>query len=206
MTIFKTMQPLLTKCTKRVKCLFSKSNRETHTCQVDLHLIYLQLWTFSSLVINNKRMDWNANNIISSLCLAGHQNKGTDTDVYWMEQWSKFQGDLILIGRRITGPETEDTSQLLDQWEVHTRRWWEMTFARMVRNGTKDWRQDQSNRAVGPSRSGAASQIGILVVGGASWGGEREEAHSGDSLPLRIPTGDLCAAPCVVRLVDQSSV
>ena len=57
LTIFKTMQPLLRKCTKRVKSLSSKSNRETHTCQVDLHLIYLQLWTFSSLVINNKRMD-----------------------------------------------------------------------------------------------------------------------------------------------------
>ena len=35
---------------------------------------------------------------------------------------------------------------------------------------------------------------------------EREGAHSGDSLRLRIPTGDLCTAPCVVRLVDQSSV
>ena len=64
---------------------------------------------------------------------------------------------------------------------------------------------------MGPSRSGAASQSGILEVGGASCGGgggggEREGAHSGDSLPLRIPTGDLCAAPCVVRRVDQSSV
>ena len=33
---------------------------------------------------------------------------------------------------------------------------------------TKDSRQDQSSGVVGPSRSGAASQIGILEVGGAS--------------------------------------
>ena len=87
-----------------------------------------------------------------------------------MEQWSKFQGDLILIGPRIAGPETEDTSQLFGSMRSAHKATMRKDFCENGQKclGTKEGRQDQSNRAVGPSRSGAASQIGILEVGGAS--------------------------------------